>query len=349
MGGRPAACVVWGSGSGYASTAPYESRNLNPPVGDPVGRATPRSRPRGPRARIRGAREPLSQAAAELLPAPATARGTRRGRPAAGATEDLDRAARRRRGARPQGLAVPRRPHHRRQRGPRRRARSRAPRRSDAAGRRRPGRPRTRARPARRPRRGCRAPVAATRGRRPTAVGGHSHERVARELGITDGAVRGLLYRARATLRTALTALTPPPLLALLAGRADQSGLAPERLGELAAGGGAAGLGGLLVKGGVAAITAGTLITGAAVVHIQGSAHPRARTLFAAVPHGAVGAASGSSAASTGVVSGQRSLSFPTHGRPGRVRPGGRPHPHGGGLAGSPSALGAAPGVRRGG
>ena len=182
-----------------------------------------------------------------------------------------------------------------------------------------------------------------------TAVGGHSHERVARELGITDGAVRGLLYRARATLRTALTALTPPPLLALLAGRADQSGLAPERLGELAAGGGAAGLGGLLVKGGVAAITAGTLITGAAVVHIQGSAHPRARTLFAAVPHGAVGAASGSSAASTGVVSGQRSLSFATHGRPGRVRPGGRPHPHGGGLAGSPSALGAAPGVRRGG
>jgi RNA polymerase sigma factor (sigma-70 family) len=80
-----------------------------------------------------------------------------------------------------------------------------------------------------------------------TAVGGHSHEQVASDLGITDGAVRGLLYRARATLRTAVTALTPPPLLTWLAGRAEQGGPAPERLGELAAGGSAAGLGGLLV------------------------------------------------------------------------------------------------------
>lgn len=76
-----------------------------------------------------------------------------------------------------------------------------------------------------------------------TAVGGDSHEQVASDLGITDGAVRGLLYRARATLRTATTALTPPPLITWLAGRADQGGPAPERLGELAAGGGAAGLG----------------------------------------------------------------------------------------------------------
>jgi RNA polymerase sigma factor (sigma-70 family) len=102
-----------------------------------------------------------------------------------------------------------------------------------------------------------------------TAVGGHSHERVASDLGITDGAVRGLLYRARSTLRTAVTALTPPPLLSWLAGGAERSGPAPEALGGLA-GGGAAGLGGLLVKGGAVALTAGTLITGA-VVHIQGS------------------------------------------------------------------------------
>lgn len=108
-----------------------------------------------------------------------------------------------------------------------------------------------------------------------TAVGGDSHEQVASDLGITDGAVRGLLYRARATLRTATTALTPPPLITWLAGRADQGGPAPERLGELAAGGGAAGLGGLIVKGGVVAVTAGTLLTGA-VAHIRGSANHRA-------------------------------------------------------------------------
>lgn len=119
-----------------------------------------------------------------------------------------------------------------------------------------------------------------------TAVGGHSHEQVASDLGITDGAVRGLLYRARATLRTAATALTPPPLLGWIAGRAQQASSsapvpAPEALGGLAVGGGAAGfgglsgglgggVGGLLVKGGAVALTAGTLITGA-VVHLQGS------------------------------------------------------------------------------
>jgi RNA polymerase sigma factor (sigma-70 family) len=106
-----------------------------------------------------------------------------------------------------------------------------------------------------------------------TAVGGDSHEQVASDLGITDGAVRGLLYRARATLRTATTALTPVSWLTWLTGRAEQGAPASERLGELAAGGGSAGLGGLLLKGGIAAVTAGTLLTGAAVVHLQG--HPR--------------------------------------------------------------------------
>ncbi len=72
-----------------------------------------------------------------------------------------------------------------------------------------------------------------------TAVAGHSHEQVASDLGITNGAVRGLLYRARATLRTAITVLTPPPLFGWLAGRSDQGGPAPERLAELAGGGGA--------------------------------------------------------------------------------------------------------------
>jgi RNA polymerase sigma factor (sigma-70 family) len=117
-----------------------------------------------------------------------------------------------------------------------------------------------------------------------TAVAGHSHEQVASDLGISDGAVRGLLYRARATLRTAITALIPPPLFAWLAGRSDQGAPAPERLTELAGGGGAAGLGGLLLKGGgVVALTAGTVITGAAVVHIGGSHHHHPRPELIAV------------------------------------------------------------------
>jgi RNA polymerase sigma factor (sigma-70 family) len=96
-----------------------------------------------------------------------------------------------------------------------------------------------------------------------TALAGQSHEEVALTLGITDGAVRGLLYRARATLRGAVTALTPPPLLAWMVS-AGQSPTA-ERIGEMAAGGGV-GAGGLLVKGGLAALTA-TLVAGAAIVH----------------------------------------------------------------------------------
>jgi RNA polymerase sigma factor (sigma-70 family) len=117
-----------------------------------------------------------------------------------------------------------------------------------------------------------------------TAMAGHSHEQVASDLGITGGAVRGLLYRARTTLRTAVTALTPPQLLSWLAGRADQGGPGPERLTELAGGGGAMGISGLLLKGGVVAITAGTVLTGAAVVHLTGSTHRHTpRPLIAAV------------------------------------------------------------------
>jgi RNA polymerase sigma factor (sigma-70 family) len=42
-----------------------------------------------------------------------------------------------------------------------------------------------------------------------TAIEGQSHARVAEALGLTEGALRGLVYRARATLRAAATALAP--------------------------------------------------------------------------------------------------------------------------------------------
>ncbi len=143
-----------------------------------------------------------------------------------------------------------------------------------------------------------------------TAVAGHSHEQVASDLGITNGAVRGLLYRARTTLRTGIAALTPPPLLGWLAGRSDQGAPAPERLAELAGGGGAvgvggaAGIGGLLLKGGAVALTVGTVLTGAAVVHLSASTHHGGthRLIAAAAPtHGA-----GAGSAAAGVNSGTR-------------------------------------------
>ncbi len=137
-----------------------------------------------------------------------------------------------------------------------------------------------------------------------TAVAGHSHEQVASDLGITNGAVRGLLYRARTTLRTGVTALTPPPLLGWLVGRSNRGGPAPERLAEIAGGGGAAvgvgvggagaaGVSGLLLKGGAVALTVGTVITGAAVVHLNAStSHRRHRLIASAAPPRGAGAGS---------------------------------------------------------
>jgi RNA polymerase sigma factor (sigma-70 family) len=98
-----------------------------------------------------------------------------------------------------------------------------------------------------------------------TAVDGQSNDEVADVLGISEGALRGLLYRARTTLRSAAAALTPPPLLAWAAGGPGAAGPTAERIAELSAGGGAAGIAGLLLKGAVVAVTAGALATGATV------------------------------------------------------------------------------------
>jgi RNA polymerase sigma factor (sigma-70 family) len=103
-----------------------------------------------------------------------------------------------------------------------------------------------------------------------TALGGHSHEEVASALGISDGAVRGLLYRARGALRTAMTGLTPPQLVSWIAARGSQAG-AGGHLTELATGGGTAGASGLLLKSGILAMTAGAALTGAVAVR---SSHP---------------------------------------------------------------------------
>jgi RNA polymerase sigma factor (sigma-70 family) len=99
-----------------------------------------------------------------------------------------------------------------------------------------------------------------------TAVDGQSHDEVASALGISHGALRGLLYRARATLRSAAAALTPPPLLEWATGGGGAAGPAAERLAELTAGGGMAGFAGVLLKGAVVAVTAGALATGAGVL-----------------------------------------------------------------------------------
>ena len=90
-----------------------------------------------------------------------------------------------------------------------------------------------------------------------TAVAGRSREEVASDLGLTEGAVRGLLHRARTTLRAAATAITPLPLAAWAA----SGGARGLPFAELAAGAGASSLAGATVKAGGAVIVSGALAT----------------------------------------------------------------------------------------
>lgn len=130
-----------------------------------------------------------------------------------------------------------------------------------------------------------------------TAVEGRRHEEVAAAMGLSDGALRGLVYRARATMRSAVTAVTPPSLVAWVASAGAHTGSAARQIPELTAGGGSAGLAALLLKGGTVAVTAGALVVGATAVREHRAAPPRIN-LNAHSLHRAAGTGSGADAAS---------------------------------------------------
>jgi RNA polymerase sigma factor (sigma-70 family) len=89
------------------------------------------------------------------------------------------------------------------------------------------------------------------------AVDDRSHADVAAELGLTDGALRQLLMRARTSLRAAVTALTPYPLVAWLSSGSE---VTAARVTEVAAGAGGIGM---AVKAGATVLAAGALAVGA--------------------------------------------------------------------------------------
>jgi RNA polymerase sigma factor (sigma-70 family) len=95
-----------------------------------------------------------------------------------------------------------------------------------------------------------------------TAVGGDSRAQVAHDLGLTDGAVRQLVHRARVTLRAAATAVTPAPIAIWAAGAVGAAEPTAARIAELGAAGGA----GLLLKGSAVLVAAGVLVTGPVAV-----------------------------------------------------------------------------------
>jgi RNA polymerase sigma factor (sigma-70 family) len=113
------------------------------------------------------------------------------------------------------------------------------------------------------------------------AVADRPHADVAAELGLSDGALRQLLLRARTALRAAATALTPYPLVSWLAAGQD-TGAA--RVAEVAAGAGGAGL---AVKAGAAVLAASAVVASGPVLRERHASEPRAAASGAQARHAA--------------------------------------------------------------
>jgi RNA polymerase sigma factor (sigma-70 family) len=93
---------------------------------------------------------------------------------------------------------------------------------------------------------------------------GRSYEEIALALGVTDGAVRQLLNRARNSLRAAAAAVTPMPLLTRLAS-ADAADPVSTRVAEMV-GIGATGSGALVAKVCATALVTSAVVGGVVVV-----------------------------------------------------------------------------------
>jgi RNA polymerase sigma factor (sigma-70 family) len=96
------------------------------------------------------------------------------------------------------------------------------------------------------------------------AVEGRSQDEVAEQLGLSQGAVRQLVHRARTALRAAATIVVPLPLATWLATAGAGRGDVAVRVGELVAGAGGSAT---LAKAGAVAVLAGGAVAGPAVMH----------------------------------------------------------------------------------
>jgi RNA polymerase sigma factor (sigma-70 family) len=97
---------------------------------------------------------------------------------------------------------------------------------------------------------------------------GLSHEEIAAALGLSGGAARQVLYRARTTLREGLGLVVPLPVMRALAEHFDDAGRAGGAIAAGAGGAALSGLGGGALKAGMATVLiAGAVGTGIAVDH----------------------------------------------------------------------------------
>lgn len=114
-----------------------------------------------------------------------------------------------------------------------------------------------------------------------SALGGLGRAELAASMGLSEGAVRQLVHRARATVRTAVTAVTPWPLANWLASVPG----GPGGTSEVVAAAGALSGGGIAVKLGALLVT-GAVATGVAVAPRSHHHHTRAPASRAATAPG---------------------------------------------------------------
>ena len=113
-----------------------------------------------------------------------------------------------------------------------------------------------------------------------TALEGASQADVARDLDVSDGAVRQLVHRARVSLRAAATAATPLSFAQWLGDAGSPVLPFVQRVGELVAGAAPAGMAAVLAKTTVVATLAGVAVTTPVLID-GGGDRPRAAALSA--------------------------------------------------------------------
>jgi RNA polymerase sigma factor (sigma-70 family) len=134
-----------------------------------------------------------------------------------------------------------------------------------------------------------------------TAIDGSSHAEIASALGVTHGAVRGLLYRARTTLRDAAAAVMPQPALFWASGLLGRMAPTAGRFAELPAPAGSADFGGVLAKGAALAATAAALAVGTGVVPLKRHGAHRAKAAAMGLATGPTTAGAQASASFAGI------------------------------------------------
>jgi len=125
---------------------------------------------------------------------------------------------------------------------------------------------------------------------------GRSYEEIATSLGVTDGAVRQLLNRARNSLRSAAAAVTPVPLVERVA-VSDSTEPVAARVAELVGLGGSA----LAMKVCATALVTGAVVGGAAIVPDLGRDHSTGASRGADAARAAEGGSTGEDAESAAV------------------------------------------------